>query len=441
MEKAGRAGEVWQRHTTFMLAATGSAVGLGNIWRFPYVAAEHGGGAFILLYMAVVAVICLPLMLAEVSIGRFGRGSPMSSLETLAGEVGTHLHWRWIGFIGIIAGLLILAFYSVVGGWTASYTFDAILGEARHASASTAISQFEELTSSAWREILWLLLFLLASLAIVAAGIVRGIERCMLFIMPALFLLLIFLVVYALIYGDTAAAFEFMFAWDFSKLGSDAVLAALGQAFFSLSLGMGAMMMYGAYIPQTMPLRRAVLTVCGLDTLVTLLAGLAIFPILFAQGLDPGSGGPSLVFVTMAVAFGNITGGWFLSIVFFGLLMLAALSSAVSLVEPGVSWLAERTRLTRLMSSGVVGLIMLALGVACALSGAVFNFLDMLTANYMLPLGGMAIAIVAGYFGYTVLTEEAGWQPDATAPKIWRGLLRYVVPVAVGSIFLAQLLS
>lgn len=442
---------VWQHDATFVLAATGSAVGLGNIWRFPYVLAEHGGGAFLLLYLLMVAVMCVPLMLAEAAVGRAGRGSPMASIKAVAERAGTFPHWRWVGALGILTGFVILGFYSVVGGWSMAYSWYALTGAAQQTDVAAAQQQFASLTGgSLLAEGAWLLAFVAACGLIIGAGIVKGIERSIKVMMPALFVLLLFLVVNSLVVGDAAAASAYLFSFDFSKLGWDAVLAAMGQAFFSLSLGMGALMMYGAYMPETLSLRRAVLLVATLDTSVAVLSGLAIFPIVFAMGMDPGSGGPSLVFVTMTLVFGKLPLGWLVAVAFFFLLLLAAVSSAISLMEPVVAFITESTRLRQLRESAqglrregtlAVSLSVAVVALFCAHYGGFFDLLDQLSANYMLPTGGLLVAVFVGFYATKPVEESIPSLPEGAWRTAWLLLLRYLVPLGILAIFLGGLLG
>ena len=307
----------WTSRWAFILAATGSAVGLGNIWKFPYIAGENGGGAFVLVYLLCIACIGLPVMMAEIMIGRRGRQNPVNSLATLAEEEKAHPFWKYLGWMGIAAGIIILSYYSVIAGQAMAYVFRAFSGVFEGVTADGAKSIYTALASDPERLLAWHTIFMIITMTVVARGVQHGLEKSVRFLMPALFALLLLLVGYAASTGEYFyQAIDFLFTPDFSKLTGEGVLIAMGHAFFTLSLGMGAIMVYGSYLSQKTSITTVAITISMADTLVALLAGLAIFPLVFANGMEPGAG-PGLIFETMPIAFGHIAGGQFFGGLFF----------------------------------------------------------------------------------------------------------------------------
>jgi len=436
----------WSSRFAFVLAVSGSAVGLGNIWKFPYVAGQNGGGAFVLVYLFCVFLVGLPIMMSEVLLGRRGRRNPVSTMALLGEEESGSAAWGLVGASGAVAGFLILSFYSVIAGWTMAYMFKAVSGIFANPTTESVGLVFANLTGSVAESGFWHTLFLGLTILLVALGVERGIERAVKFMMPALVILLLVLLGYAMSIGEFQRGFDFMFEPDFSKLSSQMILAAMGQAFFSLSIGTGAVMAYGAYLPQDASIIKTSFAVACTDTAIAILAGLVIFPIVFANGLDPTSG-PGLVFQTLPLAFGQMPGGAFFASLFFLLLGFAALTSAVSLMEPAVAWLMESRDFRRPVAASLVGLVIWALGFLTVLSfnvlsdftflkGTFFDNLDFLTSNIMLPLGGLAITVFSAWVMCTAssaneLDPEVGSGYDA-----WRFLARYVVPLAVILVFL-----
>ncbi|MGD2056519.1 MAG: sodium-dependent transporter, partial [Gammaproteobacteria bacterium] len=313
----------WSSRLAFILAATGSAVGLGNIWKFPYIAGENGGGAFVLIYLVCIAVIGIPIMMAEVMIGRRGRQSPINTMRTLAAEEHASPHWQWLGWAGMLGGFLILSFYSVIAGWALAYVFRAGSGVFTGLTADGVQSIFTNLVSEPERLLAWHTIFMVMTMLVVARGVSHGLERAVRLLMPALFVLLVVLVGYAWNSGAFEQGLEFLFRPDFSSITANGVLIAMGHAFFTLSLGMGAIMVYGSYLPDNASIAKTSIAVSLMDTLVALLAGMAIFPIVFANGLEPDSG-PGLIFQTLPIAFGHMEGGAFFGMLFFILLVFAA---------------------------------------------------------------------------------------------------------------------
>lgn len=437
----------WSSRWIFILAATGSAVGLGNIWKFPYITGENGGGAFVLVYLVCIALVGVPIMVAEIMLGRRGRQSPLNTMKTLAQEAGKSAHWRWAGAMGIASGFLILSFYSVIAGWAVFYVFRAASGAFTGASADDISALFGDLLADPLALLGWHTLFILMTVGVVARGVKSGLEQAVRYLMPGLFILLVVLVGYAMSTGAFDRGIEFLFAVDFSKLKAESVLTAMGHAFFTLSLGMGAIMIYGSYLPQNASIGASAITIALADTAVALLAGMAIFPIVFANGLEPGSG-PGLVFQTLPLAFGQMPGGVIFGTLFFVLLVIAAWSSSISIVEPVVAWLVENHGFSRVSACGISGGVSWLLGIGTILSFnywadvkvffgyTFFEAIDKLTANIMLPLGGLLIAIFAGWVIKRADVEEELAVKNATLFNIWYFTTRYITPALVVVVFL-----
>ncbi|AKO53463.1 transporter [Marinobacter psychrophilus] len=446
---------LWSSRFAFILAATGSAVGLGNIWKFPYITGENGGGAFVLVYLLCIAAIGLPIMMAEVLIGRRGGRSPVNSLKAIAGHDRLNPAWRMVGVIGVIAGFLILSFYSVIGGWAVSYVGTAASGQLTGQSADAIGAIFSDLLADPLTLLMWHTLFMALVMFVVAKGVRAGLERAVTLLMPALFLLLLTVVGYAMTTGEFGRAVTFLFQPDFSKLTTSGILVALGHAFFTLSLGMAVMMAYGSYLPKGISIAKTSIAVCVIDTGVALLAGLAIFPIVFANGLEPGAG-PGLIFQTLPLAFGQMPMGSLFGTLFFVLLIFAAWTSGISLLEPIVEWLEEQKGMNRTRSTLAAGFVCWLLGIASILSlnlwsdfaplgwigmlegKTIFDLLDFFTANILLPLGGLLVAVFAGW----VMSREAMEKELALSKpmfRLWYITVRYITPVAVGAVFIYNL--
>ena len=435
----------WSSRMAFILAVVGSAVGLGNIWKFPYIAGQNGGGAFVIVYLVCVVAIGMPVMMSEILIGRRGRRNPVATMELLGKEEGSSRHWRLVGMMGVIAGIFILSYYSVIAGWTLAYVVKSASGSFIGQGAAQISAQFSNFVSD-WRLVaLCHTLFMGLTIFVVARGVERGLEQAVRFMVPALLILLLALFGYALNSGHFAEGVAFMFTPDFSKLDWDSVLAARGQAFFSLSIGMGAIMAYGAYLPEETSITGASTAVVAADTFIAVLAGLVIFPLVFANGLDPADG-PGLVFDTLPLAFGQMIGGSFFATIFFVLLSFAAWTSAIGLMEPAVAWMVEHFNRTRAQAAVLVGGTIWALGLGSVLSfnvlsdvtflrGTIFDNIDYLTSNIMLPLGGVFIAIFAGWVMCRNSTADELGGAGATY-KLWRFLARFVAPIGILFVFL-----
>ncbi len=424
----------------FVLAVTGSAVGLGNVWKFPYIAGQNGGGAFVLVYLVCVILIGMPVMMSEILIGRRGRRNPMATMALLGREEGHSKRWQWVGALGVVAGVLILSYYSVVAGWVLGYVVKSATGTFAGASAEQVSATFAGFTGS-WQAIgLTHTLFMGLTIFVVARGVERGLEQAVRFMVPALLLLLVALLGYAINSGSFMDGVQFMFTPAWEKLSWGSVLVALGQAFFTLSIGMGAIMAYGAYLPEETSITGSTATVVAADTGIAMLAGLVIFPLVFANGLDPAEG-PGLVFETLPLAFGKMPGGVFFSTLFFVLLSFAAWTSALGLVEPAVAWLVEHRNRTRSQAAVMMGFLVWFVGLGSVLSfnvlneftflaGTIYDNVDYLTSNIMLPLGGLLITVFAGWIMCRNSTaDELGGA--GTMYKAWRGLARFVAPIGI----------
>ncbi|MCF6355697.1 MAG: sodium-dependent transporter [Candidatus Polarisedimenticolaceae bacterium] len=444
----------WSSRMAFILAATGSAVGLGNIWKFPYITGENGGGAFVLVYLLCVLLIGIPIMMAEVLIGRRGRQSPINTMRTLAHEESQHGIWQMIGWSGMIAGFLIISFYSVIAGWSLAYVFRTAAGLFTGVTADGAASIFSALVSDPERLLAWHTVFMVMTMVVVSRGVRSGLEKAVRILMPLLFLLLLLLVGYAMNSGKFAEGLAFLFTPDFSALSAGAVLTAMGHAFFTLSLGMGAIMAYGSYLPKNVSIAKTSLVIALMDTAVALLAGMAIFPLVFANGLEPGAG-PGLIFQTLPLAFGHMAGGTLFGTLFFLLLTFAAWTSAISIIEPAVAWLVENRRVNRIKSATIIGVAAWLMGIVTIMSfndwafefsfagetksSGMFDVLDILTANIMLPLGGLAMAIFAGWYMSERSTADELDIGEGLLYQGWRFLVRFVAPFAVIMVFLRLL--
>ena len=441
----------WKNRWTFMLATAGSAIGLGNIWKLPYMIGVNGGSAFVLVFIACIFFVGIPLMMTEILLGRRAQKNPHDGMATLASEASASKHWRIIGGMGMLTGLLILGFYSVIGGWVLSYiwfalqnTFHTIDGAG--IDAATAKANFDALLASPKILIFWHTIFMLMTMGVVARGVNQGLERANNILIPALFVILLILLGYSMAVGDFAASSRFMFAPDFSKITPVAVLSALGHAFFSLSLGMGAVMVYGSYLQRDISIARTTIYIALADTCLGLLVGLAIYALVFANHLEPAAG-PGLIFQTLPIAFGHMPGGGTIGVLFFLLVAFAAWTSSISLVEPAIAWITENTQISRMQSASILGIVVWVLGVTVALSFndwsdikivfglTIFETLDKLTSTILLPLGGLMMALFAGFVMKKNHVQEELGLKDAGF-KCWRFTNNIIAPIAILAVFL-----
>ena len=443
---------MWSSRWMFVLAAAGSAVGLGNIWRFPYITGENGGGAFVVVYLVCIALVGIPIMMAEVLIGREGRQSPVNTLRGLTQQHHQHRGWVLIGWAGLLAGFLILSFYAVIGGWAFKYILGMAGGGFTEATGSQAAGTFEAFLARPWEMLFWHTLFMVVVVAVISRGVVKGLETAIRWIMPLLFVLLGVLLGYGVTSGGFGQGLGFMFSFDWDALTGQALFDALGHAFFTLSIGMGAIMAYGAYVPSSVSITNTVVTIAVLDTVVALVAGLAIFPIVFANGLEPGQG-PGLLFVTVPLAFGQLPLGALFGSVFFILVSLAAITSAISLTEPALAYLVEEYNAKRSRAAVTLGVACWLLGIGTVLSFnewadlhivgqmTIFDFVDYVSQNIMLPLGGLFIALFAAFaLPKSVLGNQLGLTGPG-ARKVWLALAGVTAPLGVLVVFLVTIIG
>jgi len=436
------------------MAAIGFAVGLGNIWRFPYLTGENGGGAFVLVYLLCVALIGVPILMAELLIGRRGGGSPPSSFARLALADGANPKWRALGSVNVLTAFLTQVVYAVVAGWVLRYFYLAVVSGFGDATVSSALASFNSMRADPSAAMGWTLLGLALTGLILVSGVEKGIERAVRVLMPILFGLLVCLAVFNAYAGGFLEALNYLFLPDFSRINAGMLLAAVGQAFFSIGVAMAGMMTFGAYLsPEVSIARSAFIIVLG-DTVVALVAGLVIFPAVFSNGLDPAEG-TGLIFQTLPLAFAQMPGGYAVGVVFFLLLSVAAVTSMVGLIEPLIVWLCERLSVNRPMAV-LIALCGIALcSVVSALSFSVWNgvkiagmslaaFLDFIPNQILLPLGGLLIAVFAGWkMSEQATAEELGFGENigrTAGYRIWRVLVRFPVPIAITTIFVAGLL-
>lgn len=448
-----QAHEQWSSRLGFIMAAVGSAVGLANIWRFPYAAGSNGGGAFVFIYIAAILCVVLPILISEFLVGRRGQLSPPNAIAAVAREAGASQHWRWMGLVGVVAAVLIFSFYTVVGGWTLAYVFKSAAGNLSNASAESIQATFDGLNASAGELFLWASSFLVLTVLVSARGVKSGIEAAVKVLMPLLFIMLLGMVVYAAIVGDFSAAWVFLFTPDFSQVNSDVVVEAIGQAFFSIGVGITNLMAYGSYLDRQTSIPRSSLSIIGADTLVALLAGLAIFPIIFAYGMSP-SGGPGLVFMALPYAFGQMPGGGFFGALFFLLLFFAALTSAISMMECSVAWLKEKLSISRRNAALISGGLSWVLGLLSVLSFNVlsdvhplgmislfegktfFDVFDYTTSTLVMPLCSIVVAVFVGWvLPRRITVSELGG--DGFGYQVWRLLVRFVAPIGLIAVFLS----
>lgn len=439
----------WSTRMAFILAAAGSAVGLGNIWKFPYITGENGGGAFVLVYLACILIIGIPVMMAEIALGRRGRHNPAQGIASIVKEAGAHPFWKIIGVMGLLAGFMILMFYTVVAGWAFAYVPKAVTGSFSGTSPDDIGKMFGDMLADPVGLSIWGTVVLVLTMAIVKRGLQGGLEKAVNTLMPGLLVMLLVMVGYAMSSGHFKQGLDFLFAPDFSKLTASSILVALGHAFFTLSLASGAIMTYGSYLPKNVSIARTTMFIAVMDTVVALLAGLAIFPLVFANGLEPGAG-PGLIFVTLPIAFGQMPFGDAFGALFFVLLSVAALTSAISLLEPTVSWLTERFNMTRGKACVVTGALLwvggfgvvasLNIGADITIAGKTFfDILDYLTANWLMPLGGLLMAIFCAWVLKRSDMQEELAMGNGLLFNAWTFTMRYVTPIAIIIVFLNAL--
>lgn len=432
MEQIGRKTENWSSRFAFMMAAVGSSVGLGNFWRFPYTAGENGGGAFILIYVLCAALIALPLLMAEYAMGRKSGMSAIEGVQSLARAESKTQYWGIVGWVGALTAFFILTFYMVISAWLLAYVIQALGGNLHGHDAAASGQNFRDIIGvgehplqSKWYILGLTAIFIAANVIVVGRGVKGGLEKAATILMPAFFIMLLVVLGFSLMNGDVARTVDFILKPDFSKVGFGTFLSALGQAFFSIGVGVGLMITYGAYLDRGTNIPRASGIIAGSDTLVAIIAGFTIFPIVFAAGL-PEASGPSLFFISMPVAFEAIPYGSVFAVVFFALALFAAFTSSISLMEVGVSWFEERQGVTRLGASIGIGFVLWMIGAGYVFGGDYLDFMDFMTEGLLLPLGGLLCAVFAGWIlSRDMLVSELG---EGMVMNVWRFLIRWFVP-------------
>ncbi len=440
--------QTWSSKLVFLLAITGAAVGLGNLWRFPFITGENGGAAFVLIYLGFVFLIGFPIITAEIAIGRMGHLSPIGAVRAIVKRQKLSRFWTAIGYLSLAVPFMGFTYYSVVAGWSLNYAAEAAMGIFSGLNPKGSQTLFGDFSAAPWANVLLQGFVTMFTALVVGRGLHNGIERAAKIMMPALFLMLLILIVYGMIEGNFKEAFVFLFAPDFSQITPKVAMMALGQAFFSVGVGVGFMMTYGAYLPKEANIPKSAAAIAGIDTLIALLAGLAIFPIVFASGLSPAEG-PDLVFITMPVAFGAMPFGQILGTLFFLLLFVAAFTSTIAMLEPIISYLEEKWPGARpTLSFAAAGVIWLV-GILPALSSGVlsevrpFSFIpalsekdifgafDFFVASILIPVNALLISLFAGWMIKTAsFKEELAFKSDFMF-RAWRLLLKFIAPLAV----------
>ena len=427
-------------------AAAGSAIGLGNIWRFPYVVGENGGGAFLLVYLGFVVLLGIPVMLSEFVIGRKAKRNTFGAFK----EIAPGTLWPIIGVMGIVAAFVILAFYSTIAGWTLHYLYISVINGFQGRDTAELTLMFEKFQISTFLPVFWQMIFIILTAVIILSGVKKGIEKYSKILMPFLLLLLVALSVRSVTLPGSFEGLVFLFKPDFAKLDSTVILGALGQAFFSLSIGMGALITYSSYFPSRTNLSNTAFEVSIADVVIAILAGIAIFPAMFSLGMQPEQGGAGLIFMVLPNVFLQIPGGYFISIAFFILLSIAALTSSISIMEVVVAFLVEEFNILRRYATVITAVAAAFVGVFCTLSwGAlknvtiggrnIFDLLDFTASNVLLPVGGLLIVIFVGwYMSHADVKNELSNQ-GALKLKVFgvfRFLIKFIAPVAIAIIFL-----
>ncbi|MDB2544284.1 sodium-dependent transporter [Woeseiaceae bacterium] len=440
--------EQWSSRYGFLLASVGFAVGLGNIWRFPYVTGQNGGSAFLFIYLAAALIIGLPLLITELSIGRRGKSSAPGSIVNVAEASGASRSWGLVGSLGVFCAFIILSYYSVMSGWTLDYFFRAASGSLEGITANESMKMFSALNNNPWKLLFWNTIIYLLVIFVVRQGVQAGIERAVKVLMPALFVILVVMMIYSAIAGDLIAATRFLLEPDFSKVTSSMIMQAVGQAFFSIGIGWGTLIVFGSYLPDDVSIPRSAVILIFADTFVALLAGFAIFPLVFGYGLTPTSGA-GLAFETLPLAFGQMPGGAFFGALFFLLLITASLSSCIGIAESVVSWVSDKWNIERKKGILLTASMAWFLGIFSILSfgrwsdfyplefiplfagKTIFYSLDFLAANILLLIGSMLVAVFFGWFTTKKIKEiEIGIE----SPKwfdFWHFMIRFIVPLVL----------
>ena len=440
---------LWSSRWAFILAATGAAVGLGNIWKFPYMVGQNGGAAFVAIYLLSMVFIGIPLLMTEIALGRCGRQNPANTLSTIAQENNLKPAWRLVGMIIVCAGPAILIYYCVIAGWTLAYVVKATLGQFTGITAAEAKQLFETFIASPWQLLLYHSIVTFATIFVVAKGIEHGIEKVVNFMFPGMLFILAVLVGYGINSGHFQEAVVYLFQPDFSELTSQSFLLAMGQAFFSLSIATGSIIMYGAYLPRGTSVTGCAVTIALADTGVALLAGLAIFQEVIGNQLEPGMG-PGLIFETLPIALGKMSWGNLFAFLFFVMLIFAAFTSTISLLEPGVAYLIETRKYSRIRAAIILGGIIWLFGIVTILSfnhwqelrlfgKNFFELLDYLTANLMLPIAGLLLVIFTGWRIKREFIRQELQLQDRFLFRCWYFVIRYIAPLSIIIVFLKSM--
>lgn len=439
----------WSSQTAFIFAAAAAAVGLGNIWRFPYLAGEHGGGAFVLVYLFFVVILGIPLMTAEVIIGRIGRHNAINSMKRVALKTGHSKHWQLVGGMGILTAFLIMSYYFVITGWVLDYVVTAFSNSLKHLTSVNANQDFHALQSSAFRMLAGTTVVVVGNVFIISFGIKRGLERAVMFLFPALIALLAILVVYSAFSGGMKPALRFLFQPDFHALTPKVILIALGQAFFSLNIAMGIGITFSAFIPNNVSLVPCIAAIAITDTLIAVMSGLVIFPLVFIHHMTP-TVGPSLIFKTIPIAFTSIPFGNIAETLFFLLLFFAAFTSTMSMLEVIAAWVKESRNWSQSTATIVCGTAGWVLSIGTILSfshphlltiagKSFFDLIDYLTSGIFLPVGGILIAIFSGWLlPDWLIRDKLNWNTDSIWFRYWRFIQRYIAPMAIFFILLGS---
>lgn len=442
--------ESWSSKWAFIFAAAGSAVGLGNIWKFPYITGENGGGAFVLIYLACCLCIGLPLLIAEIYVGRLGRDNPVDAILNIIKAQQLKKFWVIIGWLALLTSFLILSYYCVIAGWTLDYTVKSISGSFTHMTPVEIDNLFTSLMANRGKLILYYTLIIAVTGLIISQGLSKGIEKAIYVLFPVMILILVALVIYAMTSGFFDEGLQFMFRPDFAKINADSILSAMGHAFFSLSIGLGALMTYGSYLPKRVSIGNTAVWILIFDTGIALLAGLAIFPIVFAHGLQPGAG-PGLIFKTLPLAFASLPYGHLFASLFFIMLVIAALTSTISMLEPLIAFIVKRSRFTRTQAVLMVCLAVWLVGLPSLFSfnvlsemkffaGTFFDNIDYLTANIMLPVNGLLLALLAAWGVHKTQARDQ-LHLSASVFRSWHTVLKFITPVCIVIVLVAGLLT
>ncbi|MEA1961501.1 MAG: sodium-dependent transporter [Bacillota bacterium] len=438
----------WASSFGFVLAAAGSAVGLGNLWKFPYIAGANGGGAFVITYLLILLFLGVTVMIAEITLGRHTQLNAYGAYKKLQAK------WAWVGAMGVLTGFLIMSYYSVVGGWVIKYLVDMTTGALAVNDPAALGAFFGGFIGASVSPLIYMLVFMAICFVIVIGGISGGIEKANKVLMPLLFLFIIIVAIRSMTLPGAAEGIKWLFAPDFSKFTGAGFLAAMGQVFFSLSLGMGCMITYGSYLDKETNIAKSGWTIPLLDTFVAFMAGLAIIPAVFAFGFEPGQGA-GLVFVTLPAVFSQMPAGQLFGIIFFLLVLFAAITSAISLCEVVVAWLVDQKQMDRVKATAltVLGIIIFAIPTSLSLGAwsdihllpgkGFFDTFDFLTSNILLPLGGLLLCIFVGWVWGTDKADEEitnGGKLQWSYAPVWNFLIKYIAPVAIAVIFVVGLM-